>query len=306
LAEQQAELAAQEPPRRGRSFRSYARGFLPHYQARLRPGTFKTVRFHIQAAMDFFGARPIASIRRRDARAFLMETARKRRLGASTVHRYASSLSAVFSAALDDEVITSNPFAGLRLPKSDAPSREYLSWNQVRMIVAHTPAELRPFVALVAETGLRRGEAAALTWDDVGPDRILVRSHVAKSHRERLVPLTSAAQRVLTAVRRDRVLRMGRADRLFPHPPDYYGRRFSDAMKARGYAGITLHALRHACASRIVNGGVPIHVAQTWLGHASVETTRIYLHHRTDALLEAAHALDGLEAEQKRGGSGTG
>ena len=39
---------------------------------------------------------------------------------------------------------------------------------------------------------------------------------------------------------------------------------------------VTLHVLRHTCASRLVQRSVPIYTVSKWLGHSSVKVTERY------------------------------
>lgn len=56
------------------------------------------------------------------------------------------------------------------------------------------------------------------------------------------------------------------------------------AARAGGFAGIRLHDLRHAYGTRSLNElGADIVSIQTVMGHASIETTRLYLHPSADS-----------------------
>ncbi|MCI6421926.1 MAG: tyrosine-type recombinase/integrase, partial [Blautia sp.] len=61
--------------------------------------------------------------------------------------------------------------------------------------------------------------------------------------------------------------------------PDYISKLFSKATKEFGRPEITLHKLRHSCASILINKGWDIKKLQYWLGHTDTQTTlNIYAH----------------------------
>jgi len=68
---------------------------------------------------------------------------------------------------------------------------------------------------------------------------------------------------------------------------------------ARARAGLskaTCHQLRHTCLTRLREQGMALEAVQAQAGHASIESTRIYLHLSNDWLageyLRAAEAID--------------
>ena len=53
-----------------------------------------------------------------------------------------------------------------------------------------------------------------------------------------------------------------------------------------------MHALRHTCASRLVNAGIDLYVVKEWLGHSSIQITERYAHLNPDKLVHAANMLE--------------
>lgn len=63
------------------------------------------------------------------------------------------------------------------------------------------------------------------------------------------------------------------------YDPNYITRIFNQATKEFGRPEITLHKLRHSCASMLINKGWDIKKLQYWLGHQDTATTlNIYSH----------------------------
>lgn len=66
-----------------------------------------------------------------------------------------------------------------------------------------------------------------------------------------------------------------------------------DALVAEvGLQGLRRHDLRHVGATWFANSGVPLHVVADILGHASIETTRTYLHTDDAAIARATASFD--------------
>ena len=70
-----------------------------------------------------------------------------------------------------------------------------------------------------------------------------------------------------------------------------------DGARARaGLAHATCHELRHTCLTRLREAGMPLEAVQAQAGHASIESTRIYLHLADDWLAsqyrKAAEVID--------------
>jgi integrase len=70
-----------------------------------------------------------------------------------------------------------------------------------------------------------------------------------------------------------------------------------DSARVRaGLAQTTCHQLRHTCLTRLREAGMALEAVQAQAGHASIESTRIYLHLADDWLASqyrrAAEAID--------------
>src|SRR5690606_30173310 len=78
-----------------------------------------------------------------------------------------------------------------------------------------------------------------------------------------------------------------------------------ELVASLGLPGLRRHDLRHAGATWFANAGIPIHVVSDILVHASVETTRAYLHTDNTALQNAGarmneHLREAAMSSEKR------
>jgi site-specific recombinase XerD len=147
----------------------------------------------------------------------------------------------------------------------------------------------RALLVLAIQAGLRVSELIGLDCADVV---LGTGGHVrceGKGRRQRAVPLTSSAQKVLRVWMAERAGRAG--DPLFPTRT---GRRLSpDAIERR----VAIHAatatkrcpslqtkklhphvLRHSCAMSLLQAGVDVAVIALWLGHTDMRSTDAYIH----------------------------
>lgn len=133
-----------------------------------------------------------------------------------------------------------------------------------------------PMFIVLLDSGIRRGEAMTLKWDDVDlPKGILhVRGAGAKSSQSRRVPLTPRAHDTLTRWRA-----YSNGPNVFPEATGesirYWWLKTCDDA---GITGVRLHDLRHSFGTRLAQVGAPITSIKLLMGHSSIVTTQRYLH----------------------------
>jgi integrase len=149
--------------------------------------------------------------------------------------------------------------------------------------------------------GLRVEETAALDWQDVTISErkgtLIVRK--GKGRKERAVALSKTLRHALLdwggGARKGPVC-TGRRGRLHWRGLEEIVNRYARAArigKTTGIKGFTHHCLRHTCARRMVEAGVPLPDVAAHLGHADIKTTMVYVGSKDEDLAKAAAALDG-------------
>lgn len=228
-----------------------------------------------------------------------------------------------FAAAVADGLLARSPAEKVERPQAgDADRREARWWTaeQVRTILTAAEGDrLHALWLTLASTGMRRGEALALRWEDVDLDALTVgvRGTVSRVRGSGLVvtsPKSRRSRRTLpipryladvlrgqhTALKRER-LAAGGAWRdegwVFPNElgglmePRNVSRWFRQLVDSVGLDG-SLHTLRHSAASTLVAEGVPMRVVAEVLGHSNTRLTADTYAHVAEAVTAEALAVN--------------
>ena len=221
--------------------------------------------------------------------------------------------------ALSRDLLATDPLKGLKLKKSKPTRQPCWTYEEVRRILAASPPAVRPALTLLAETGMRYGELAWLTWDDVEPAVLRVRPKDGwkpKSGDQRAVPRNPVIDAVLASLPRgyEWVVTMPPTTR-HPGPGRPWTERrllaaLKRVLKGLGLPG-KLHTFRHSFISNALLKGTPVAVVKAWVGHVSDEVLRLYTHVHDAAsraamrrLTEANLGRDGTA--ERRGAAGGG
>ncbi len=313
------------------AFDGYARQWIDTYQGRtsngVRPATIVDYRRALERhAIPHFGKRHLAEIEPRDIKAFVKMIS-DLGLSPNTVRLAVAPVRALFATAFEEGLIRSNPSAGVRIAgmlrtteEGDVEQAKALTEPELRRLIDHTDAEWRPFVAFVAHTGMRIGEAIAVRWADVdfGKQRVNVKRRwyantfapPKSRYGRRSIPLTPNMTRALWE-RRKNASDAHDAALVWPtrsgtphNPSNLSSRVLKPAAKAAGVPWAGWHTLRHTCATILFRHGANAKQVQHWLGHHSPAfTLATYVHLLPDDAPDADF-LDKLAPVMATGGDG--
>jgi integrase/recombinase XerC len=257
-------------------------------------------------------------------RGWLGERARDR-VG-STIARNVASVRSFFRFCRRTGRVQNDPTSLLRAPKVRRPLPTVLSIpdsSRVMEAPASTPPSRRgrrgdelererrtardeAMLEVMYGSGVRVSELVGLQITDVDLAQRTARVH-GKGDKERLVPLGSAACKSLErylAIRPSlrhpnsgeqdpHALFLGRlGKRLTPRQVQHFVARYGQVATAR--PDLHPHALRHSCATHLLDAGADLRVIQELLGHASLSTTQRYTHVSLEQVMkvyDGAHPL---------------
>ncbi len=226
----------------------------------------------------------------------------------STLTRKLASLRSFFKYLVLEDVVDTNPFSYLKIPKGEKKLPQFLTESEMGQFLGKFDAAkdlkgLRDhaFFEVLYSSGLRIHEAVGLNLDDVdlwnGTLRVF-----GKGSRERIVPLGKSAVHALEAYLdkrkgQNRSLQAARAVFL-----NLRGGRLStrgafkslELWKGRFQQtkGFSPHTFRHSFATHLLNRGCDLRTVQEMLGHKSLSSTQVYTHTSIERLkktYEGAH-----------------
>ncbi len=234
---------------------------------------------------------------------------RARSGSSATVARKVASLRAFYRFLERRKIVDSDPTSMLDTPKVRRTLPVFLSVAAAQEVVempdSSSPEGVRDraLLELLYGGGLRVSEVAGLLIDDVSLSAGEVRV-LGKGRKERLVPIGPPA---VEAVDRWLVERPSLVDPekttdvllLNSRGAPLSVRRIQVLVQRYGELGagrsdLHPHALRHSCATHLLEGGADLRAIQEILGHASLGTTQRYTHVSVEGLRqahEAAHPL---------------
>lgn len=214
----------------------------------------------------------------------------------TSVRRKIITLKNFYNYLIDNEIIDSSPFKKLKFRfKQERKLPKTLSVNEISRILKCfdiDPTTLSPFsqkaylrdsalIDLLISTGIRIGEAATITLNDIIASEHTILIH-GKGRKQRLIYISAPItwERIKTLVK----------ERKNSTCPFLFVNRYGQPLSIHGIEDIykkyikkaqittksTPHYLRHTFATNLLANGADLRSVQEILGHASVATTQIY------------------------------
>lgn len=214
-------------------------------------------------------------------------------LAPKTIRNILDTLRTIWKTAKAWGYVHHNPFDGLTLPRLSPQQQPMYSAEQTRQIISKAEEPYRTMFWIVAETGIRGGEACGLKVEDISLDdqtltvrRTAWRGRLQSPKTEnavRCLPISGELAQHLRGfmesvrVHADGLLFVTRSGRALDNS-NVVKEVLRPITNALGLPKAGLHALRHGNATMLDRMGVPVAIRRERLGHAQFATTLRYTH----------------------------
>jgi len=265
--------------------------------------TIRDYRGHLKKhVLPVFNDRPIDKITRLDIKTFLTEKLSKG-CSKSLTDTLKSIFGGIFTLAIDEGIITSNPTYKIQYTKKETNIKRYkinpYSAEELDLLLQtfkkHRPNHF-PLALTLSRTGMRIGEALALQWSDIDFHNRLIHiqrnwthsvlEQSTKTGKDRKIDMSLQLTETLHKWRihkKERALKEGRSEIfqwVFPSKagtpqdsPNWKNRVLNKMIEKSGLRKIRTHDLRHTFATLLIQNGESLAYIRDQLGHSSIQVT---------------------------------
>ena len=287
--------------------------FVSHLRLERRMSDY-TVRNYSQAINYFFdflkesGESIILSeVTKQLARSYCIEAQNK--YSRRTLRNHVSGLRTFFKFLQAREIVRTNPFTNITLPKLDQPLPKVMTQAQVFKLLDQPTYDgknnnacdfyaIRDLLVLelLYAGGLRVSELVGINYGDVDMSNASIKV-LGKGNKERIAPV---GHRALATLKKFKNLHAKKSKFNSPVLINPSGTRLTVrsvqllVKKYLNYAelpsDLTPHKLRHCFATHLLDNGADLRAVQELLGHSSLSTTHIYTH-VSASRMKSVHSL---------------
>lgn len=312
-----------------KTLRQYADGvYMPAKEVTFSENSRSSYRqFLDRHILPVLGDLPMGDISPAMLTKLLLEFQKGGKAHSSAVKLY-NILNGIFKMAFLDGSINENPMLRVSRPtprKDERPQEECdksYTVQQLRHILKsleNEPLKWQAYINLVADTGMRRGEACGLQWTDIDSKKcsVTIRRNLQytpsagiyvdspKNRKSRSVDIGPEVIALLRRLQTEQASKCiskwvftqdNSADPMHPQSPTRYFKRFGQRYGVKDFHP---HKLRHTSASLALTNGADVVSVSERLGHSDTAVTlRMYAHANEESIRRAGQIVrDALKAE---------
>jgi len=254
--------------------------------------------YHLKFLLSFFSETLVLRL----TKSMTEEFRRARHAGKSikdaTINRDLSVLRHILYWAVDEQLLTANPLARMKMARERRTRRQVLSVAEEQLLLAAAKDHLRAMTIAALDTGMRRGEITSQLWADIDFSRklLFVTRSKTPEGESREIPLTERLLKHLLQHRKSEGLVFEYKGR----PVRIVKRAWKTALKNAGIRHVRFHDLRHTFNTRLMEAGVMQEVRMALMGHSSGSKVHAtYTHIELPVKREAIRKLEAWVNQQR-------
>ena len=222
-------------------------------------------------------------------------------LSPCSLRKHKNIINQAIKSAVKKGYLTRNYCEDVEMPSIIKHKARFYTEEQLNYLLESIKDErIYPMVLIASVYGMRRSEICGLQWDSVNfMEKTITVKHTLVKHTTlvakdttktkssyRTYPLIGKVEKILLHLKEEQKQNKklyGKQYKRTPYiftwedgreiTPDYLSHKFSKIIKSKELPEISLHELRHSCASILLSWGFTLKDVQEWLGHADISMT---------------------------------
>ena len=274
------------------------------------PHTLYCYRYHLEKFINYlkqYGIDSFDHCTLSVIREYVYTSKDSRNLSPNSVRLLISVLKSFFNYLSDENLISSNPTRKIKLPKKVASVPKAIAKFEIEKIlnaINISPHRCQKnqirdklIISMLYYTGIRKSELLALNWNDINLEKSVLTIRSGKGRKYRTIPIHPKLQKLLDMYLSQRLPLTNYALFVGEQGKQLSKNSFDNILKmylklsGLDSKGFSAHCFRHSFATHLVESGVDIFTVQELLGHASLDSTKIYISFSRQKMTSAVECL---------------
>jgi integrase len=256
--------------------------------------------YHLKFLLPFFEQFPVLRITKSLADEFRQKRhSYNPAIKDATINRDLSTLRHILYWAVDEQLLTANPLARMKMARERRIRSQVLSVAEENLLLAAAKDHLHTMTLMALSTGMRRGEITSQRWEDLDFSQkvLFVTRSKTPEGESREIPLTERLHEYLLQRRKETGLVIDFRGR----PVRIIKRTWKTALKNSGIRHVRFHDLRHTFNTRLMEAGVLQEIRMALMGHSpGSKVHATYTHIELPVKRQAIAKLEGWVQDQQK------
>lgn len=208
-----------------------------------------------------------------------------------TVRKTLQVIKSILNIAVNNDFVAKNVAQSIKIPTFKSKEKTPLSLEE-QLKIENSTNKYKDLFVFLLYTGLRKGEVAGLTWDDIDFEKNTIRVNKAisfdtnkgslkgtKTDNDRIIPILDKTRPILESRANNKESKYVFYKQDKGQLSDIAIKRMLESFKKETDVEFSLHQLRHTFCTMLYYSGISTKKAQQLMGHKSLKVTlEIYTH----------------------------
>lgn len=208
-----------------------------------------------------------------------------------TVRKTLQVIKSILNIAVNNDFVAKNVAQSIKVPTFKSKEKTPLSLEE-QLKIENSTNKYKDLFVFLLYTGLRKGEVAGLTWDDIDFEKNTIRVNKAisfdtnkgslkgtKTDNDRIIPILDKTRPILESRVNNKESKYVFYKQDKGQLSDIAIKRMLESFKKETDVEFSLHQLRHTFCTMLYYSGISTKKAQQLMGHKSLKVTlEIYTH----------------------------